>query len=158
MAIAAVCARERAVDIARSWSDTPYKLRGRIKGVGVDCGTFLAEYLIEIGAAEREELPFYTSDWFCHTSDQRYLRYLLKYAAKIAEGVCRGTLDAEPGNLILFKHTHASELYTHGAIVTAWPRVLHAEYSGVHESTATAHTLMAFKPYAIFDPFRSHEA
>lgn len=150
-------AREQAVEIARSWIGTPYVLRGRVKGAGVDCGTLLLEYLVEIGAAPADEiLPLYASDWFCHTRDQRYMLHLMKFAAQIAEGICRGSVNPEAGNLILFKHTHKSEIYTHGAIALPnWPRVIHAEYSGVHESTATSHTLMAFKPMAIFDPWRA---
>jgi cell wall-associated NlpC family hydrolase len=157
METAATVTREQAVEIARSWKGTPYVLRGRVKGAGADCATFLLEYLVEIGAAPANAmLPLYTSDWFCHSSDQRYMRNLMKYAAQIAEGICRGAVDAQPGNLILFKHTHDSENYTHGAVVLKWPRVLHQEYSGVHETTATAHTLMAFRPYAVFDPFGSN--
>ena len=153
MQTSSLVARERAIELARSWKGTPYVMRGRVKGAGVDCGTLLLEYLIEIGAAEREDIPLYAGDWFCHTTDERYMRHLLKYARKIVEGICCGTPDAAPGNLILFKSHHNADLFIHGAIVLNWPRVLHAEYCGVHESTATSHTLMAFKPFAIFDPW-----
>ena len=147
--------REEAVAIARRWKGTPYVLQGRIRGAGCDCATFLAEYLIEIGTATRDELEqigLYSHDWFCHTSHERYLLRLMRYARKTADTVCRGTLHAEPGNLVLFR-TANSRVFNHGAIVTEWPRGLHAVDPRVIESNLTGHPLTAFREMAIFDPF-----
>jgi len=144
--------RAEAVAAALSWKGTPYVTRGRLKGAGCDCGTLLAEYLIEIGAVPEIELPYYRQDWFCHTSDQIYARHLMKYAAEIAGGICCGDAQSQPGNIVLFRAV-GSERFNHGAIVVRWPRIVHAVYSGVTESDATQHALTGFKAYALFDPW-----
>jgi cell wall-associated NlpC family hydrolase len=156
--------RAEAVVIARSWLRTPYVLGGRIKGSGVDCATTLAEYLIEIGAATEAQLVeigfyrdggvshSYSSDWFCHTSSQIYLRNLMRYGKLVAETVCRGGVEAQPGDLVLFRVVQ-SRLYNHGAIVTEWPRGIHAQHDGVREVDLSSHPLTAFHPMDIFDPF-----
>jgi cell wall-associated NlpC family hydrolase len=144
--------REIAVAIARSWKGTPYVLGGRIKGAGCDCATLLAEYLIEIGGATRAELGIYSHDWFQHATEERYKLSTLRHARLTMEGICRGTPDAKPGNLVLFR-VAGSRLYNHGAIITAWPRVVHAYDSVVAETDATKHALTGFSEMAIFDPF-----
>ena len=147
--------RAEAVEIAHSWLGTPYVLGGRIKGAGCDCATLLAEYLLELGRAteaELRDLGFYSHDWFCHTSNERYLRRLMEYGALVAQTKCRPGEKAQPGDLVLFK-TVRSPLYNHGAIVTAWPWGIHAADGQVRTSDLTAHRLTGWREMAIFDPF-----
>jgi cell wall-associated NlpC family hydrolase len=151
--------RPEAVSVARSWKGTPYVLQARIKGAGCDCGTLLAEYLIEITAARRadlEDLGVYSHDWFCHASSERYLLRLVRHARKTAETICRGTPDAQPGNIVLFR-TVGSRFFNHGAIVTAWPLGMHAIHPQVTESNLLSHHLTGFHEMAIFDPFGSNQ-
>jgi cell wall-associated NlpC family hydrolase len=153
--IATVVSREDAVKAARSWIGTPRVLRGRVKGAGVDCGTLIAEYLIEIGAATRQELEdlgFYTDDWFCHATNERYLLHLIRYAHKVLEGRCRGTVEVEPGSLILFRVV-GSKYFNHGGILTHWPFMVHAEYPVVKERNCVTHHLTGFTEFAVFDPW-----
>lgn len=153
--------REEAIEVARAWLGTPYVLKGRIKGAGCDCGTLLAEYLIEIGATTAEELGdlgLYSHDWFCNTSDERYLRNVLRFARLVAETICRPGVEAQPGDLVLFRVV-GSKIYNHGAIVTAWPYGIHAQCDGgVRRVDLTSHYLTAYQQMDIFDPFRSHDA
>jgi cell wall-associated NlpC family hydrolase len=144
--------REEAVQGARAWKGTPYVMRGRLRGAGCDCATFLAEYLIEIGAVADVDVPLYAGDWFHHSTDERYLRSIVKYAVQTAEGVCAGTLAALPGNLILFRSV-GSKFFNHGAVIVQWPRILHSVLGGVAEANAVQHPLTAFRSYAIFDPW-----
>ena len=147
--------RSEAVEVARTWLTTPYVLGGRLKGAGCDCATLLAEYLIEIGAALREQLQdlgLYSHDWFCHTTNERYLRGLMRFGAITAETVCRKGERAKPGDLALFKVV-GSRVYNHGAIVTQWPMGIHAQSDGVREVDLSAHSLTAFRQMDIFDPF-----
>ena len=144
--------REQAVAIALTWKGTPYVLGGRVKGAGCDCATLLAEYLIEIGAATREELGIYSHDWFQHASEDRYKLSTLRHARLTMESICRGTPAAERANVVLFK-VAGSRLYNHGAIILKWPRVLHSYDEGVSETDATTHALTGFSEMAIFDPF-----
>ena len=147
--------RAEAVLIARTWLETPYILGGRLKGAGCDCGSLLAEYLIEIERAtqaELQDLGFYTQDWFCHTKSEWYLRQLLQYGLLVAETKCRPAEKAQPGDLVLFRAVK-SKLYNHGAIVTAWPWGIHAYDGKVRESNLATHRLTGWRDMAIFDPF-----
>jgi cell wall-associated NlpC family hydrolase len=146
---------EQAVSIARTWIGTPYVLGGRIKGAGCDCATLLAEYLIEIGTAQREQLEdlgFYSNDWFCHTTNERYLRGLMRFGTLVAETICRPGAEAQPGDIVLFKVV-GSKVYNHGAIVTAWPRGIHAQHDGVHEADLASHRLTGHREMDVFNPF-----
>jgi cell wall-associated NlpC family hydrolase len=144
--------RSDAVAIARTWLKTPYVLGGRIKGAGCDCATFLAEYLIECGFAERDSLGVYSHDWFCHTRDERYMLRLIRHAPRTLSATCIGTIAAEPGSLALFK-VAGSRVFNHGGIITKWPMILHATQDGVKESDATKYFLTSHRELAIFDPW-----
>lgn len=143
--------RAEAVAVALSWEGTPYVTGARVKGAGIDCATFLAEYLIEIGAAPAIELFVYAQDWFCNTEKELYFDELSKYATCVWEGRCLGTPPAQPGDIVLFR-VAKSRLYNHGAIITGWPRALHAfESEGVRESRPALHPLTAHMEMAVFD-------
>lgn len=144
--------REDAVSIARSWLNTPYVLGGRIKGAGCDCASIIAEYLIESGFSEREDLGLYSHDWFCHASSERYMLRLIRHAPKTLDTICRGGIAAEPGTLALFRCV-GSRLFNHGGIVTKWPMMIHAMADGVKESNATQHFLTSHMEMSIFDPW-----
>jgi cell wall-associated NlpC family hydrolase len=148
--------REAAVAVARTWLDTRYVLHGRVKGVGCDCGTLIAEYLIEIGAAtcaDLEDLGFYSHDWFCHEPSERYLLRLASHARRVAEAVARpGVAAAKPGCLALFRVAR-SKRFNHGAIVTEWPMGIHAYGDKVYESDLSRHRLTAYSAMELFDPF-----
>ena len=156
--------RSEAVAIARSFRGTRYVLGGRLKGAGVDCATLLSEYLIEIGRtteAQLIEIGFYkqgggghsfSHDWFCHSTREEYLRGLMHFGKLVAETICRPSNVPQPGDLVLFRVV-GSERFNHGAIVTAWPRGVHACIEGVEEHNLAAHHLTAFRQLDIFDPF-----
>jgi hypothetical protein len=144
--------RSDAVAVARTWLETPYVLSGRIKGAGCDCATLLAEFLIECGFSQREDLGLYSHDWFQHTNDERYLLRLIRHAPKMLETVCAGTVDAKPGSLALFRAVDG-RLYNHGGIITKWPFIVHATADGVKESNAVTYWLTAHRAIAIFDPW-----
>ncbi len=141
-----------ALAVARSWVGTPYHLKARIKGAGADCGTLLAEYLIECGLCERIDLGNYSHDWFCHTSNELYMLRLMRLARKTLEGIARPGLNAAPGSLALFR-VAGSPVFNHGAIVTKWPFAVHAVYPKVEESDMSKHCLTAYKEVAFFDPW-----
>ena len=156
--------RSESVAIARTWLRTPYVLGGRMKAAGCDCATLLAEYLIEIGATTEAELiacGFYqedgaahsfSPDWFCHTKTEHYLRGLMLFGKLVAETVCRPGVIAQPGDLVLFRVV-GSKRYNHGAIVTGWPRGIHAQHDGVREVNLAQHRLTAHRAMEVFDPF-----
>jgi cell wall-associated NlpC family hydrolase len=107
--------RAKIVACARQWLGTPYHTGGRLKGVGVDCLTLLAEVYAEAGAVERVEIPYYPNDWHLHRNSERYLEGLLRYVKEI---------DAPlPGDIAVWKF---GRCFSHGAIVIGWPVIIHA--------------------------------
>ncbi len=144
--------RQSAVAVARSWVGTPYVLGARIRGLGCDCATIIAEYLIQCGIAKREDLGVYSHDWFCHAADERYMLRLLHHAKKTLETVARPGVKASPGSIALFR-VAGSHVFNHGAIVAQWPKVIHAVHPAVEETDATSHWLTSYQQVAIFDPW-----
>lgn len=126
-----------------------------MKGAGVDCGSYLAEWLIEIGKVSREDLVdlgLYTQDWFQHTSNERYLLRLMRHAQKTAETICMGTVDAKPGMIALFRVV-GSKRFNHGGIITKWPFMIHAAHPCVKEVNCVTHWLTAHREMCLFDPW-----
>lgn len=100
---------------AESWLRTPYHHMGRIKGGGTDCLMLLAEVYAKAGVIPRVAVPFYPPDWNLHREAERYLDGVTRYAREVAA--------PEPGDVALFKF---GRCFAHGAIVVAWPRLIHA--------------------------------
>ena len=153
-----------ALPIAHSFKGTPYVLGARKKGAGVDCATLLGEYLIEIGRTTECALieagfyrecgagHTYSHDWFLHTTRQDYLRGIMMFGKLVAETICRPGEKPEPGFIVLFRSVN-SERFNHGAIVTSWPRGIHAADGMVREDNLAAHRLTAYRSMDVFDPF-----
>ena len=76
----------------------------------------LAEVYEAVGVIPHIEVPFYSPDWHLHRGAERYLDGLMLYAREI-EG------PPQPGDALLFKF---GRCFAHGAIVVAWPRLIHA--------------------------------
>ena len=108
--------RSAVVAAAEAWLGTPYHHMGRVKGGGTDCLMLLAEVYEAAGVVLRLDVPFYPPDWNLHRDAERYLDGVMRYAVAI-EG------PPEAGDVAVFKF---GRCYAHGAIVTAWPLLIHA--------------------------------
>lgn len=108
--------QNRVISAARGWLGTPYHPGGRVKGAGVDCLTLLAEVYAEAGILPRVHVPTYSPDWHLHRNSERYMDGLLDYAVEVIP-------PPMPGDIALWKF---GRCYSHGAIVVAWPRIIHA--------------------------------
>jgi len=108
--------RQAIISEAASWVGTPYHHAGRVKGAGVDCLTLLACVFENAGMIPPVDIPHYPPDWHMHRSQELYLGGLLEYCAEV-EG------PPEPADIALWKF---GRCYSHGAIVIAWPLILHA--------------------------------
>jgi cell wall-associated NlpC family hydrolase len=115
--------RAAVVEAARSWLGTPYRHMGRVKGAagGVDCATLLAEVFYEAGVTDRIDIEHYPRDWHLHRSDERYRDFVERYATRIDP-------PPKPGDIVLWRF---GRCYSHGAIVAAWPVVIHAYLNAV---------------------------
>lgn len=104
------------VRCARLWNKTPFHHRGRIKGVGCDCLMLIVEASIEAGYLPADfEVPDYPEDLMFHQNDTRYIDGILGYCDEVAEPL--------PGDIAMW---FFGRIFCHGAIVTAWPRIIHA--------------------------------
>ena len=140
--------RAAVVTEAESWIGTPFHHAARIKGAGVDCLMLLAEIYERAGIIPHIDPPFYVPDWHLHCDAERYLERLACHAHEI-DGPPQGT-GPLPGDIALFRF---GRTYSHGAIVTRWPRVVHAYWSiGVVYGDATLHPL-AGRPVRFFTSF-----
>jgi NlpC/P60 family putative phage cell wall peptidase len=136
--------REGVVAEAISWIGTPFHHAARVKGAGVDCLMLLAEVYERAGVMAHVEPPFYVADWHLHQNAERYLEGLLAYAREVRE--------PRPGDVALFRF---GRTFSHGAIVVAWPRLIHAYWAiGVVWGDATLHPLKR-RPVRFFTPFVS---
>jgi NlpC/P60 family putative phage cell wall peptidase len=140
--------RAAVVREAESWIGTPFHHAARVKGAGVDCLMLLAEIYERAGVAPHIDPPFYVPDWHLHRDAERYLVGLTRYALEIP-GPPQGT-GPLPGDIALFRF---GRTFSHGAIVTLWPRLVHAYWSvGVVHGDATRYPL-ATRPVKFFSPF-----
>ena len=116
---------------------------GRVKGAGTDCLMMLAEVYEACGVIPHVDIPFFPPDWNLHRDAERYLEGVLQYAKEIPG-------PPQPGDVALFKF---GRCFAHGAIVTVWPKLIHAFVrDGVIEGNAEQPKL-AGRATRFFDPF-----
>lgn len=161
--------RAEVVSEARSWIDTPYHKNGRVKGAGCDCATLLFCIYVICGLIPPGQEGIFNDprivghDWFANNKERLYLRLVLRHAMKVAEAISFpiplqaddfSRVEILPGNLVLCK---TKEIGTHdenhGAIVTRWPRIIHAVYPKVEEVDASTHWMWNHNRVIVCDPW-----
>ena len=140
--------RAAVVAEAASWLRTPYHHMGRVKGGGTDCLMLLAEVYEAAGVIPHVEVPFYPPDWHLHRGVERYLEGLMHYAREIPNVV--GGPSPQPGDAVLFKF---GRCFAHGAIVVAWPHLIHAWHSAGVVYADAGQGQLAQRPTRFFCPF-----
>ena len=109
--------RRQIVGIAREWLGTPYHHRAAVKGAGADCAMFPLAVYKECGLIPADyQLPEYAMQWHLHRSDELYIKELEKFC-RPASG------PPHPGDFVVFRF---GRTFSHGAIVLAWPLVIHS--------------------------------
>jgi cell wall-associated NlpC family hydrolase len=109
--------RAAVVAEAMTWLGTPWRHRGRVKGAGVDCAQFVIKAYAGAGLIDDFDTGEYPRDWHIHKDEERFLTFVPSFAREIAES------EVGPGDLVLFR---IGRVYSHGAIVIAWPQGIHA--------------------------------
>lgn len=107
--------RQQLVDEARTWLWTPYQHRGRVKGVGVDCGGLIYEVY---GKWFGPFAPFpetYPPDWAVHRRNELYLDFIKPYVVPVILPIV--------GGITLFRY---GANYSHAAIYTEKNTFIHA--------------------------------
>ena len=108
--------RAAAVAEALSWQGTPYHHAARLKGVGVDCAMLPAAVYRTAGLIPDFTVAHYPPDWHLHRDVERYLDIVTRYAAEVPA-------PTGPGDFVLYRW---GRCFAHGAIVIAWPEIVHA--------------------------------
>ena len=111
--------REAIIAEARTWFHTPFEDCARVKGSGVDCANLLIGVYANAGVIEEFEPERYSPQWHLHRSEQKFLQTIERFAHEIPG-------PPQPADVALFQFARC---FSHGAIVIAWPIVIHA-YTG----------------------------
>jgi len=150
--------REDIVKEALSWRGTPYLRGGRIKGVGCDCATFILEVFRAVGHVTPDDDSgggFFSDDWWANTEDEAYMKRVLRHGSELVKQKTYAALKIEPGCIVLLRAAR-SHVYNHGAIVVAWPRVIHAIAPEVVEIDASRDPMWQGKEVVPFDPMKGN--
>lgn len=110
--------RESVIREALSWQGTPHHNGARIKGAGVDCGQFPLACYSAAGLLPDFQTGRYPPDFMLHRNEEWYKGIADKYGKRLPEGQL-----PKKGDFALFKF---GRIYSHGAIVIDWPRVIHS--------------------------------
>lgn len=138
---------QRAAVIAEAltWLHTPFHHQARVKGAGVDCTMLVAEVYERAGILPHQEFRNYPRDWFLHKKEEAALELLFL--------LCPEVSTPQPGDVAMWKIGNA---YSHAAIVTAWPKIIHAYVPAgeVVEDNALTNQRLAKYPVRFGSPWR----
>ena len=112
--------RAAVVREAHGWLRTPYHPCAKVRGVGVDCAQLPAAVYADAGVIAGITHGAYSPQWHMHHDDELYLAEVTSHAREIAG-------PPLPGDFVLYQ---VGRCWAHGAIVVAWPTIIHA-LSGV---------------------------
>jgi cell wall-associated NlpC family hydrolase len=107
--------RDEVLREAYTWLATPYHHQGRVKGAGVDCAMLLIEVYHHCGLIPDIDPTPYPPDWHFHQDEERYLGWVKQYAQPVDVPA--------PGDIAVFQF---GRCVSHGAIVVAWPLIIHS--------------------------------
>ena len=135
--------RDRIVQEALTWKGTPFHHKGRIKGVGCDCGGFIYEVFNH--ALPNLSLPafpnYYAEDWALHRDNEIYLAFLQPYVKEVNYML--------PGCVVVFQ---VGRNFSHGTIVISPGKVIHAWGRTKHGKVKINHLpFFENRKYKIFD-------
>src|SRR4051812_20075207 len=113
---------------ARTWLNTPYHHRGRVKGVGCDCAQLIAMAHCEAGLLPYIEPHVYSMDWHLHRGEEKYLTQVDQALTLVDDTLTPvvsrpATFQLLPGDVLMFR---LGRTFSHSAMVTQWPRIIHA--------------------------------
>lgn len=148
--------REQLIAVAESWLSTPtFRYGNSVKGVSADCASWMWEVYRECGLIPpNDKLPIYLHDWWAHTSEERYKRIVLRYARQIVKAAAPNAVVTPcPGDIGL-TNACGARLLSHGAIVVAWPVVIHATINGIKKKSVVNDPLWTGNRREFFSPWR----
>lgn len=137
--------RQLVLEEAITWIKTPFHCNANLKGVGVDCGHFLAEVYRAVGIEVPEVTEQFRIDWHLHERTERYLNIVSPYTHHVETPMM--------GDIVMFK---IARVYGHSAIIVNWPTIIHARWgSGVEYCDVSIDGDLKKRPYIFLSPFES---
>jgi len=82
--------RQSVVDECKTWLGTPYVHKGRVRGVGVDCGGLLYEVYGRFFGPLKPYPKDYPPDWTLHKENEIYLDFLEGYVFPVSKPAVGG--------------------------------------------------------------------
>ena len=108
--------RDRLIAEALTWIGTPYHDHGAVKGAGADCALMPLAVYRAVLSLPAIDPPKYVMQWHLHRGEELYLNYVLALGGKEVR-------KPERADFVLWQ---VGRVFSHGAIVLEWPRVIHA--------------------------------
>jgi cell wall-associated NlpC family hydrolase len=135
--------REALVAEARRWLGAKWHNDALVPYKLVDCAQLLVAVYAACGLIEKPQLERYSRQFALHQNDQRFLQIVEQYARPVD--------IPQPGDVAIFQVEGA--VFSHGAIVTGWPWIIHAHVvAGVIQDNVELSQL-ADKPVRFYSVF-----
>lgn len=102
---------------ARTWLGTPYMHKGRVKGVGVDCGGLVYEIFnsfLPLPAFPQN----YEPDWAVHRENELYMDFIMPFVVEVPKPVAGGIILVKYGKNM----SHAAICTSRNTFIHAWGR------------------------------------
>jgi cell wall-associated NlpC family hydrolase len=109
--------RQRVIEIAKTWLNTPFVDQNGVKAAGVDCAYFPCRVFAEAGLIEPFNPPYYSPQLMLHSdNDRTYVDTIEKCGGReITED------QAQIADLVLY---YVDRAYAHGGIIVNWPDLI----------------------------------
>lgn len=116
--------RAAVIKEALSWQKTPHHNGASIKGVGCDCGWLPLKVYEACGLMPTVDPGRYPPQFFLHkekdgSEPREWYKDIADKFGRVIDG------PPGPGDFVLYK---IGRIFSHGAIVIEWPRIVHAAY------------------------------
>jgi cell wall-associated NlpC family hydrolase len=115
--------RQQILDAAMELRGTPYRHRGCLPGVGIDCAMTVVWVCKRVGLLPHAwEAPYYSPEWHMHQNEEQLLQTL---EAAGAQEIPRDT--HQPGDILAFQYGRVcSHLGIRVADIHGMPYLVHA--------------------------------
>jgi cell wall-associated NlpC family hydrolase len=133
---------------AKTWEDTPYVPKGRVKGVGVDCGGILYQIYNPLFGPFATMPDDYPPDWSLHQKRERYLDFIMPYVDEVPNIVVGGFCLIHLGQA----YSHAAIMLDDGNYIHAWGRLRQGRVTRTNPRLIHALARQGGRPLKYFQP------
>ena len=123
--------RGRVIEVARSWTGTPYHHQASLKQVGADCLGLVRGVWREIYGYDAASPPAYSADWAEASKQETLLMAARRYLRPVA------IEDMQPGDVLVFRFRDGLPA-KHTGILVSPSTMVHAAEGGPATEIALA--------------------